>query len=77
LLGGLDGDEPARNFVREQDSEIVEKSGRPALEIERIERVRGEEEVGFGPIHVTASAAKRSRDAFVEMDGRADRICST
>ena len=39
LLGGLDGDEPARNFIMEQDREIAEKSGRPALEIERIERV--------------------------------------
>ncbi|MDA9432116.1 hypothetical protein [Bradyrhizobium sp. CCBAU 51627] len=39
LLGGLDGDEPARTFIMEQDREIAEKSGRPALEIERIERV--------------------------------------
>src|SRR5215470_4985064 len=33
LLGGLDGDEPARAFIREQDREIAEKSGRPQLEI--------------------------------------------
>ena len=39
LLGGLDGDEPARNFIMEQDREIAEKSGKPALEIKRIERV--------------------------------------
>src|SRR5262245_28739543 len=39
LLGGLDGDEPARAFIREQDREIAEKSGRPQLEIKRIERV--------------------------------------
>ncbi|MGV7217529.1 hypothetical protein [Bradyrhizobium sp. UFLA05-112] len=39
LLGGLDGDEPARSFIREQDREIAEKSGCPPLEIERIERV--------------------------------------
>ncbi|RXH06397.1 hypothetical protein [Bradyrhizobium guangzhouense] len=39
LLGGLDGDEPARNFIMEQDRQIAEKSGRPALEIEKIERV--------------------------------------
>jgi hypothetical protein len=39
LLGGLDGDEPARSFIMEQDREIAEKSGRPALEIKRIERV--------------------------------------
>ena len=28
LLGGLDGDEPARAFILEQDREIAEKSGR-------------------------------------------------
>ena len=39
LLGGLDGDEPARNFIMEQDREIAEKSGKPALEIKRLERV--------------------------------------
>lgn len=38
LLGGLEGDEPARNFIMEQDREIAEKSGRPTLEIKRIER---------------------------------------
>ena len=57
MLGSLDGDEPARNFIREQDREIAEKSGRPALEIERIERV------GAKKIHVIASAAKQSRNA--------------
>ena len=39
LLGGLDGDEPARSFIMEQDREIAEKSGRPPLEIKEIERV--------------------------------------
>ena len=39
LLGGLEGDEPARGFIMEQDREIAEKSGRPPLEIKRIERV--------------------------------------
>ncbi|WOH83032.1 hypothetical protein RX327_07745 [Bradyrhizobium sp. BEA-2-5] len=39
LIGGLDGDEPVRAFLREQDREIAEKSGRPALEIKRLERV--------------------------------------
>ncbi len=39
LLGSLDGDEPARSFIMQQDREIAEKSGRPALEIKRIERV--------------------------------------
>ena len=39
LLGGLDGDEPARAFIMEQDREIAEKSGHPPMEIKRIERV--------------------------------------
>ena len=39
LLGGLDGDEPARTFISEQDREIAEKSGRPALKIKSISRV--------------------------------------
>jgi hypothetical protein len=39
LLGGLDGDEPARAFIAGQDREIAEKSGRPALEIKSISRV--------------------------------------
>jgi hypothetical protein len=39
LLGGLDGDEPAKGFILEQDREIAEKSGRPPLAIKRIERV--------------------------------------
>ena len=39
LLGGLDGDEPARSFIMEQDREIAEKSGRPSLQIKSLERV--------------------------------------
>ena len=39
LLGGLDGDEPARAFIHEQDREIAAKSGRPPLEIKTISRV--------------------------------------
>jgi len=39
LLGGLDGDEPARAYIMEQDREIAEKSGRPVLEIKSISRV--------------------------------------
>ena len=33
LLGGLDGDEPARGYILEQDREIAEKSGRAPLAI--------------------------------------------
>src|SRR3974390_3241017 len=39
LLGGLDGDESVRAFIRQQDREIAEKPGRPALEIKSISRV--------------------------------------
>jgi hypothetical protein len=39
LLGGLDGDEPAKAFIAEQDREIAEKSGRPPLEIKELSRV--------------------------------------
>jgi hypothetical protein len=39
LLGGLDGEEPARAFILEQDREIAEKSGRAPLEINSLERV--------------------------------------
>ena len=38
LLGGLDGDEPARAFILEQDREIAEKSGRPLAAIQTISR---------------------------------------
>ena len=38
LLGGLEGDEPARGFIMEQDREIAEKSGRAPLAIKSITR---------------------------------------
>jgi hypothetical protein len=38
LLDGLDGDEPARGFLIEQDREIAEKSGRPPLQIKTLGR---------------------------------------
>ena len=38
VLGGLDGDAPARATLEEQDRVIAEKSGTPALPIERIRR---------------------------------------
>lgn len=40
LLGGLDGDEPARGFIMEQDREIAEKSGQPPMPIKTIRRSR-------------------------------------
>jgi hypothetical protein len=39
LLGGLEGDEPARAYIAEQDREIAEKGGRPPLEIKEVSRV--------------------------------------
>ncbi len=38
LLGGLDGDEPARAAIEEQDRAISEKSGMPPLKIKTIKR---------------------------------------
>ena len=37
-LGGLDGDEPARTAIVEQDQAISEKSGQPPLAIKSIKR---------------------------------------
>ena len=41
ILGGLDGDEPARKVIQEQDNEIAKASGKPALTIAQILRVGG------------------------------------
>lgn len=38
LLGGLDGDEPAREAIEAQDRAIAEKSGVPPLAIKTIRR---------------------------------------
>ena len=38
LLGGLDGDEPARAVIEQQDREIAEKSGQPPLRIKSLHR---------------------------------------
>jgi hypothetical protein len=38
LLGGLDGDDPARGFIMDQDRSIAEKSGLPPLPIKSIRR---------------------------------------
>ena len=39
LLGRLDGDEPARGLILEQDREIAEKAGRPPMAVKSISRV--------------------------------------
>ncbi|GJE25276.1 hypothetical protein [Methylobacterium organophilum] len=38
LLGGLDGDGPARDLITEQDEAIAQKAGRPRREIESLLR---------------------------------------
>src|SRR5207244_13332298 len=38
VLGGLDGDGPARAVIEEQDRLIAEKSGTPALAVKSIHR---------------------------------------
>ena len=38
VLGGLDGDAPARAVIEEQDRLIAEKSGTPAVAVKSIER---------------------------------------
>jgi hypothetical protein len=41
LLGGLDGDAPALDAIKEQDDAIAAKAGRPSLEIKKITRSAG------------------------------------
>jgi hypothetical protein len=41
ILGGLDGDEPARAVIEEQDRLIAEKSGKPALAVKSLRRSSG------------------------------------
>jgi hypothetical protein len=41
ILGGLDGDSPARAVIEEQDREISAKSGLPPLAIKTLMRVNG------------------------------------
>ncbi len=38
ILGGLDGDAPARAVLEAQDREIAERSGRPAATIKAMRR---------------------------------------
>ena len=41
MLGGLDGDKPARGVIEEQDREIAERSGMPPLQIKMLKRSGG------------------------------------
>lgn len=38
ILGGLDGDNPAREVIEAQDREITERSGQPTLAIKTVRR---------------------------------------
>jgi hypothetical protein len=38
ILGGIDGDAPARAVIKEQDRRIAEKSGNPVLVVKSIRR---------------------------------------
>ncbi|MCE4222657.1 hypothetical protein HCU64_02735 [Methylobacterium sp. C25] len=38
ILGGLDGDEPARTMIEEQEAEIAEKASRPPRVIQTLAR---------------------------------------
>ena len=38
VLGGLDGDAPARTVIEEQDRAIAEKSGQPPMPIKSVRR---------------------------------------
>ncbi len=38
ILGGLDGDKPAREAIESQDREIAERSGQPTLAIKSLRR---------------------------------------
>jgi hypothetical protein len=38
IVGGLEGDEPAREVIEQQDREIAERSGQPRPKIDKITR---------------------------------------
>jgi hypothetical protein len=38
ILGGLDGDEPARALIEQQEAEIAQKAGRPPRAIQNLTR---------------------------------------
>ena len=38
LIGGLDGDEPAKTAIMDQDQAIAERSGVPPLQIKSLKR---------------------------------------
>jgi hypothetical protein len=57
VLGGLDGDAPARGIIEEQDRLIAEKSGTPALAVKSVRRSDGKKADGAAPSLRYASAS--------------------
>ncbi|MCP3386138.1 hypothetical protein NLM31_37735 [Bradyrhizobium sp. CCGUVB4N] len=58
-----------RGFIMEQDHEIAEKSGRPALEIKRIERVGAKKKRAAAP-----APSLRARRTHPEVRGRVPKF---
>ncbi|GJE15078.1 hypothetical protein [Methylobacterium longum] len=38
ILGGLDGDQPARDLIEQQEAEVAQKAGRPPRAIQSLTR---------------------------------------
>ena len=51
LLGGIDGDAPARTFLMQQDREIAEKSGVEPAPIKSLRRSGAKPDKEFGQKH--------------------------
>ena len=60
LLGGLEGDEPAKGYIIEQDREIAEKGGRPPLKIKAFMACRSAPPAGRRRYLVAPMCARRS-----------------
>jgi hypothetical protein len=54
LLGGLDGDAPARTHIMNQDQEIAEKSGQPRSPIKSLQRSGEKPAKSFGEKYKSA-----------------------
>ena len=55
LLGGLDGDVPARAVIEEQDRLIAQKSGTPALAVKSLHRSGSKKEETRSPRYASSS----------------------
>ena len=56
VLGGLDGDTPARTIIEAQDREIAEKSGLAPLRIKKVRRVGAKAPKVFGRKYLKAAS---------------------